>query len=64
MIVVCNTSPLTNLAAIKQFELLSCLFREVHIANGVWDELNAEGIRWPGSDEVASAGWISRHSDG
>lgn len=62
MIVVCNTSPLTNLAAIEQFNLLSRLYEEVHIPDGVWDELNAGGKRWPGSAEVASAGWIHRHS--
>ncbi len=40
MIVVSNTS-LTNLAAIHQFELLRTLFGQVHIAEGVWNELNA-----------------------
>ena len=43
MIVVSNTSPLTNLAAIGQFDLLSALYPEIHIACAVWDELNAEG---------------------
>lgn len=61
MIVVCNTSPLTNLAAIRQSDLLLDLLGEVHIANGVWDELNAGGIRWPGSEEAAAANWIRRH---
>ena len=61
MIVVSDTSPLTNLAAIKQFNLLSRLYEEVHISTGVWDELNEGGSRWPGSEEVASAGWILRH---
>ena len=48
MIVVSNTSPLTNLAAIGQFGVLSVLYHEIHIANAVWDELNAGGQRWPG----------------
>ena len=61
MIVVSDTSPLRNLAAIKQFKLLSRLYEEVHISTGVWDELNEGGIRWPGSEEVASADWIRRH---
>ncbi len=43
MIVVSNTSPLTNLAAIGQFDLLRYLYTELHIASGVWDELNAGG---------------------
>jgi predicted nucleic acid-binding protein len=62
MIVVSNTSPLTNLAAIGQFDLLRLLYSELHIAYGVWDELNAGGKRWPGCDEVAAAGWIQRHA--
>jgi len=44
MIVVSNTSPLTNLAAIGQFELLHNLYAQIHIPLGVWNELNAKGI--------------------
>lgn len=62
MIVVSNTSPLTNLSAIGQFDLLRSLYTGVSIAEGVWHELNAMGKRWPGRDEVAAAGWIKRHS--
>ena len=62
MIVVCNTSPLTSLAAIGQFDLLHQLYGRLHIAEGVWEELNARGQRWPGRDEVAAAGWIERHT--
>ena len=40
MIVVSNTSPLTSLAAIGQFGLLHRLYRELHIALGVWEERN------------------------
>jgi predicted nucleic acid-binding protein len=61
MIIVSNTSPLTNLAAIEQFELLKQLYGELHIASAVWDELNRDGIRWPGSDEVEQANWIQHH---
>lgn len=61
MIVVSNTSPLTNLAAIGQFHLLHDLYAELHIADGVWAELNAGGYRWPGRDAVAAAAWIQRH---
>jgi predicted nucleic acid-binding protein len=35
MIVISNTSPLTNLAAIGQFELLHLLFDEIWIPEGV-----------------------------
>jgi predicted nucleic acid-binding protein len=62
IVVVSNTSPLTNLAAIGQFDLLCQLYGELHIADGVWDELNAKGKRWPGADNVATASWIKRHT--
>ena len=62
MIVVCNTSPLTNLAATGHFDLLRSLFGEVHIAEGVWRELNAGGRPQPGSREVEDADWIHRHA--
>jgi uncharacterized protein len=64
MIVVSNTSPITNLAAIGHFELLRELFGEVHIAHGVWQELNKGGRRHPGSQEVENASWIQRHDIG
>lgn len=61
MIVVSNTSPLTSLAAIGRFELLRELFGRIHIAEGVWHELNHGGRRHPGSREVESAAWVDRH---
>lgn len=60
--VVSNTSPLTNLAAIGRFDLLRDLFGQIEIAEAVWDELNANGRRWPGRDEVARAPWMRRHT--
>ncbi len=62
MIVVSNTSPLTNLAAVDQFDLLRRLYAQVQIADGVWDELNAKSKHWPGRAEVAAADWIRRHA--
>ena len=62
MIVVSNTSPLTNLAAIGRFDLLHTLYGELHIAVGVWQELNAFGQSWPGSHETAVAHWITQHT--
>jgi uncharacterized protein len=68
MIVVSNTSPLTNLAAIGQFELLRQLFGEITIAEGVWAELNADGQEWPArgncerSVDSAPDGWRSSTS--
>ncbi|MDJ0838870.1 MAG: DUF3368 domain-containing protein [Acidobacteriota bacterium] len=61
MIVVCNTSPLTNLAAIGRFELLHEIFDKLHIAEGVWAELNFGGTEWAGRAQVAEADWIERH---
>jgi len=60
MIVVSNTSPLTNLAAIGQFALLKKLYDSIYIAEGVWIELNANEQSWPGSDEVERAAWVKR----
>jgi predicted nucleic acid-binding protein len=62
MIVVSDTSPLTNLAAIGQFALLYHLYGRLHIAEGVWEELNARSQHWPGRDETAAADWIERHT--
>jgi hypothetical protein len=62
MIIVSNTSPLTNLAAIGQFDLLRHLYGRLHVAQGVWEELNAKAKSWPGRDEVAEADWIERHT--
>ena len=62
MIIVSNTSPLTNLAAIGRFDLLGHLYSGLIIAEGVWDELNAGGRYWPGRNEVATADWIQRRT--
>lgn len=60
MIVVSNTSPLTNLASISLFPLLKELYGHIYIAEGVWQELNAYGKAWPGSIDVANADWITQ----
>lgn len=60
MIVVSNTSPITNLAAIGQLELLRRLYREIYVPLAVIDELHAEGRSWPGTAEVDSADWVRR----
>jgi predicted nucleic acid-binding protein len=59
VIVVSNTSPLTNLAAIGHLTLLEKLYGKVALATAVWNELNAQGRAWPGSREVAVARWIT-----
>lgn len=60
MIVVSNTSPITNLAAIGQFELLHRLYGEILIPEGVWGELHSMGLNWPGAQEVRSVPWVSQ----
>ena len=62
MIIVSDTSPLTNLAAIGQFGLLSRLYNEIHIADAVWDELNIGNQRRPGAEEVETSGCVFRHA--
>jgi predicted nucleic acid-binding protein len=62
MIVVSNTSPLTNLAAIGQFTLFHQMYGRLHITEGFWEELNARGQHCPGRDEVAAVDWIERHT--
>lgn len=60
MIVVSNTSPLTNLAMIGQFHLLQELYGQIWIPDAVWNELNADGIAWPGSSEASESAWVKR----
>ncbi|WP_020507408.1 hypothetical protein [Lamprocystis purpurea] len=54
-LVVSDTSPLTNLAAIGRLDLLQSLFGRIQIPEAVWFELNAGGRSWPGRNEVADA---------
>lgn len=51
-LVVSDTSPLTNLAAIGRLDLLHRLFGRIQIAEAVWLELNAGG--GPGQGETKS----------
>ena len=62
LVVVSNTSPLTNLSAIGQFDLLHKLFGELHIPHAVTTELSFDGKSWPGADDVARSPWIKTHS--
>ena len=61
LVVVSNTSPLTNLSAIGQFDLLHELFGELHIPHAVTLELSFDGKPWPGADDVARSPWIKIH---
>jgi len=43
VIVVSNTSPITNLAAIGELDLLYRLYGKIVIPDGVWNELHSMG---------------------
>lgn len=49
MIVVSDTSPITNLAAIGQLDLLRQLYHRVLIPEAVFSELTAQGGNHPGA---------------
>ena len=57
MIVVSNTSPITNLAAIGQLDLLHQIYREVVVPEAVFQELTAESGQHPGA-VVRELDWI------
>ncbi|MEH1865828.1 MAG: DUF3368 domain-containing protein [Nostoc sp.] len=58
MTVVCNTSPITNLAAIAQLDLLRQVYSEIVIPQAVYDELTALPNPVPGTLEVQTLSWI------
>lgn len=60
MIVVSNTTPLSELAKVEQMHLLRDVFGEVIIPQEVYDELT-RGIH-PAATAVRSATWISVYS--
>jgi hypothetical protein len=60
MIVVSDTSPMTNLAAIDQLDILRRLFGSLLIPEAVWSELGRGGVAWPGRDEVETASWVKK----
>ena len=58
MTVVCNTSPITNLAAIDRLDLLHQLFGEIVIPQAVYDELTVLPNPVPGTVEVQTLSWF------
>ncbi len=59
MIVVSNTSPLINLAAIGQFNLLRQMYQTIRIPTAVYNEVVVRGSGKPGAADVQAAAWIS-----
>jgi len=60
MSIVCNASPLINLARIGKLGLLHKLYGELIIPGAVWQEIVVEGAGQPGADEVKAADWIKQ----
>lgn len=59
MLVVSDTSPVTNLAAVGRLNLLKTLFTEILVPEEVRDELVLGGTgNNPGADEVRTAPWF------
>jgi len=58
VIVVCNTSPIINLAAINQLGLLHELYDEIIIPQAVYHEITVIGAGQPGANEVRKSYWI------
>ena len=58
MIVVSDTSPITNLAAISQLDLLQQLYGTIVIPLAVYNEMVVAGKNVPGAVEVKSLFWI------
>ena len=56
MIVVSDTSPITNLAAIGQVDLLRHLYGQVYLPDAVFVELTAD-VQQPGAEVALSADW-------
>lgn len=59
MKVVCNSSPLVNLARIGRLHLLEKLYTEITIPQAVYQEVVINGQGFPGADEISKANWIS-----
>ncbi|MDJ0800857.1 MAG: DUF3368 domain-containing protein [Calothrix sp. MO_167.B12] len=58
MIIVSDTSPINNLAAINQLDLLRQLYTTVIIPEAVYQELTATEITVAGATEVQTLDWI------
>lgn len=60
MIVVSNTSPLSNLAAIGKLELLQQLYGKVFIPTAVYQEIIDSGETDPATLAIQTLDWIDR----
>lgn len=58
MLIVSDTSPLINLAAVNSLNLLHQLHNQIIIPQAVYDEIVILGKGQVGSDEIKAANWI------
>lgn len=58
MIVISNTSPLVNLVAVGQLDLLRQLYGKIIIPQAVYHEIAVVGAGQPGDAEVKTFDWI------
>ncbi|OCQ94268.1 nucleic acid-binding protein [Nostoc sp. MBR 210] len=58
MIIVSDTSPITNLAAIAQLDLLQKLYNQIIIPAAVYNEMVSVDKLVPGAMEVQTFAWI------
>ena len=58
MIVVSNSSPIMNLAAVGQLDLLRTLYGRLIIPQAVYEEIAIAGKGRPGANDVEVADWI------
>ncbi len=59
MIVVSNTSPIINLAAIGQLDLLKKLYDTIFIPHAVYHEITVKGQGQIGALEIEKSSWIT-----
>ena len=61
MIIVSNTSPIINLAAIGRLELLQQLYGKIAIPQAVYHEIAIKGVGQPGAIEIQTFPWFDRY---
>jgi predicted nucleic acid-binding protein len=62
VIIVSDTSPITNLAAINQLDLLQKLYTGIVIPTAVYHEMVRAGKIVPGAVEVQTLPWIQKQA--
>lgn len=58
MIIVSDSSPIINLAAIGHLDLLHQLYNQILIPQAIYNEIVLNGAGLPGAHEVQTSSWI------